>query len=180
MTAADPPAEGALTLQGGELTPDQRARLELVTNVHLSRRTDDDVFGTDEPQSVGESWPIHAEVAAEDLSRIPMMTFTPEQLSGETTLVELAEVDGVPCQLLRSSMDGQGFELTNLPPGSTLRSADLEMRRAGAFPLDTSRQPLRSRTEMAMRMVIQLPAPNGAVALMTVGTLRTKTIEIHP
>jgi len=180
VTAVEAPGEGSVTLQGGELNDDQRARLELVTSTHISTRGDDDVFGTTEPQTVGATWPVNAMVAAEDLSRIPTMSFNAENISGETTFAELAEIDGVPCQLVHSSMVAQDFTLSGLPEGSITQSSSLEMRMGGAFPLDVSRQRLRSRTEMAMRMVVQLPAPNGAIALMTITTLRAKTAEIHP
>jgi len=180
VTAAESSEDGSIVLQGGQLTEDQLARLDLVINTHVSTRNDDDVFGSQEPRTVGSTWPIHGEVAAADLSRAATLSITPEQISGSSTFVGLETIDGVPCQGVEAGMTAEGFTVGGLPAGSVTQGATLEMRMVGAFPLDTARQRLRSGQEMAMRLVVQLPAPEGTVALMTVANLRASTTQIHP
>jgi hypothetical protein len=180
VTAAPPPAAGAITLVGGTLTEEQEERLDLVLSTSVSQINDDDVFGSDEPRAVGESWSIDSELAARALSKIDKLTFTADALSGGTLFTGIDTVDGVPCQRVEATMRAQRFDLSGLPESAVVESASVEMQMNAALPVDTSMHRLRSEEGMRMQMTVRFPTDDGRTAIMTVDNHRIATREIRP
>ena len=180
VTAREGAEDGTITLQGGQLTEEQTKQLDLVMSTHIAGGTDDAIFGTTAPQAIGASWPMNAAEAAQDLSRMPSINIAAHQIRGGATLVGLEDTDGVPCQRIEAAMQAQGFTISGFPEGATMRSASLELRMSAAFPLDTSLQKTRDSIAMTMHAVVQLPAPPGATALLTIDVNNSKTMQLHP
>ncbi len=180
VTAAEPPADGSITLVDGELSEDQRKRLDLVVSTHASTVTDDDIFGTAEPRGVGDSWAIDSSVAAQDLSRIATLSFTSDELSGATTFRGTEEVEGVSCQIVEAAMHGEGFEITGLPDGAVVQDASLDLELSADLPVDTTMPRLRSAKHMHMQMTVDIPTEDGRTAVTTVDNENVSTQEMQP
>ena len=180
VTAVEGPGDGTITLVGGELTDDQRERIDLVVSTHISPIGDDDVFGSDEARAVGETWQVDSGIAARSLSKIESMQFAADHITGSTTFSSLEEVDGVPCQRLHAALQAEDFVITGLPEGSVTQSANVSMRMSASLPVDPSMPRLRSEERMTMRMVVQIPTEDGRTALMTADHRQFSTREIRP
>jgi len=180
VTAVPPPGDGTITLRGGELTEEQIKRIDLVVSTTVSPVDDDELFGSEEPRAIGDTWAVDSNLAARDLSKIENLTFAADNVEGGTTFTALETVDDVPCQRLEATMRAQGFELTGLPEGATPQDASLELQMSGALPLDTSIPRLRSDEAMRMQMTFHVPTEDGRTAVMTVDNQRVTTREVRP
>ena len=158
----DPPV---VTVDGRPVPEEVIDLLDLVLSTNPPRDvTDDGIFGTTAPQPVGASWPLDSQVAATDLSESGMIV-SPQQLSGQTTLVGIKQVSGMPSLELRAEMQGQGVQLSKLPPGASARQGDLEMEMTGLYPVDLTTPQLGGSMRMRANFVIDIPnaAPNLSV-----------------
>lgn len=64
-----------------------------------------EIFGTDKPRKVGDSWPVNTEAAAEAIRVVlAMPDYSAGNVSGEVRLLGIRDVDGVPCLELASSL----------------------------------------------------------------------------
>jgi hypothetical protein len=101
--------------------------------------SDDDVFGTKELKSIGDSWPINSTFASENLKSTGI-TVPPDRLTGTVSLVARDKVDATDCLSFRGSLAADGFTLaeTDLPPGVTMGQGSLHAAISGCFPLSDS------------------------------------------
>lgn len=93
---------GSIELDNGPLPDDVVAALRFPLGDRLAAGTDDDIFGTEEPQPVGATWPLHARVLASAFGALGTLRIAPQNVRGETHFDDVVDVDGVPCiQLTR-------------------------------------------------------------------------------
>jgi hypothetical protein len=152
--------EAVVTVAGRPVERPVREALAVVISLSVAGATDDEVFGTAEPQAVGASWPIHAEVAEADLARAAHITST---LTGQTRINGTATVQRTPCLDLSAEMRGTITAMSDLPPRSTVRSGALHVTLQGMFPVAPAVPVLTSMMAMTMDVVVDLP-PNAASA----------------
>jgi len=140
---------------GGPLTEAQLDYLDDVFDTSLSMG-DDDTFGTDERQAVGDSWPMDTERARRELGAVDMFSDASE-LTGQTTLAGVTEVDGVRCLQLEAELTMGGFSLPDLPDGARVEHSVLRGTMTGAFPVDPSIRRLRESQELHTTMRVRMP-----------------------
>ncbi|MFK7988028.1 MAG: hypothetical protein AB8I08_18555 [Sandaracinaceae bacterium] len=158
--------EGSIELVDGTLSEEALDVLDMAFSTTVSPTGDDDVFGTDTPRQVGDSWPIDTGRAAQDLNKIPSITIAEGQVTGQTQLQSVEEVRGVRCLIVRGEMRAEGFDLSNLPEGSEVTTSQMDIVMIGALPLDTEIHRLAEATEMRMHVRVELPAAEGRSAQM--------------
>ncbi len=122
--------------------------------------TDDEVFGTQERKSVGDSWDINAERAAEDVQMI-MPGLRKADITGKVTLIRVVKVGETKCLELRCEMTIKKFS-PPAPPGLTLEKGTLKATLTGKFPVNTSLGLLEESKNMTLTFLLKgRPDPNG-------------------
>ncbi len=125
-------------LADGELPELAREALSIVANTDSSQIPDDDqTFGTAEPRTVGESWPIDRETTAQALATVGMPV-PPESIAGEVRLLELESFEGAECLRIEASMSFRDFALEGLESGMQLQNASAEASFSRLLPTDTN------------------------------------------
>ena len=118
-------------------------------------RDEDAVFGTDEAQPVGGTWPIDRARAVQELGR-GGLEMDPERVSGEVTLLERVEAP-VEALRLRASFHAEGFAMAGLPPGATIQQATVDASMTSLWPQQGLRleREEESTTEMHVELLIE-------------------------
>ncbi|MEE8458655.1 MAG: hypothetical protein V3S08_02215 [Phycisphaerales bacterium] len=116
----------------------ERQALETVAGIDVYLLTKDDMFGTQNPRNVGEWWPISSEAVAMEFQRYTPQEVEPGNITGSTTLVQLIDFQGQPCQVLQTEFHSigalPGFE--EMPRGTRLKSADIKATIYELLPVD--------------------------------------------
>lgn len=112
------------------------------------RPGDTESFATDTPKTVGARWPVNRERAAASLTRDEVRV-APEDISGEVTLLEIVDREGMPAYRLEGSLAVSGLEM-DMPRMSRLESATIQMTHTGDYPVNDAIQPLESRSVVSM------------------------------
>lgn len=135
--------------------------LDLVLEISDPTAPDDDVsFGTTQPQKVGDSWPVNAEVGAKTASHAGVPV-TKENISGSVKLAGVDKVDGkdvlkVSGNLMAKDIKGPG------PGGLQIQSGDVTMDMDGTFAADDSTPPLTQGMKLKVHMLGQVAGPDNA------------------
>ncbi len=108
------------------------------------RPRDTESFAADTPKAVGERWQVNRERAAASLTR-DQVRVAPEAISGEVVLQETLTHAGLEAYRLAGNLHVTRMEM-DMPRMSRLESAEMEMSHEGVYPVDTTRQPLDTRT----------------------------------
>ena len=116
----------------------ERQALETVAGIDVYLLTKDDMFGTQHPRNVGERWPISSEAVAMEFQRYTPQEVEPDNITGSTTLVQLIDFQGQPCQVLQTEFHSigalPGFE--EMPRGTRLKAADIRATTYDLLPVD--------------------------------------------
>lgn len=160
-------------VDGQPATPEQAEALELLINLGDESPANDEVFGTDERQGVGASWPVDAEALAEKLSD-DEMKIDPADISGQATLVGVVDVEGVPCLEVQCEATINNMPLPDMPDGAT---ALMKLTGVGFLPVDTSRKMRSESAELEMKVAMELVAgqPMKAMHTRAMKSLRVPT-----
>ena len=130
-----------LTLKDGELTNEQKSALDIVASLPRTKSpTADEFFGTKEKQRIGASWPVNADVLADDAKSFGMI-FDREKTAGTVKLEGVETKDGI--EFLRLTADTKVGAYTmetpkdwNLPPGMAFTTGTIDMAFNGLLPVD--------------------------------------------
>ncbi|MBA3699867.1 MAG: hypothetical protein H0W78_13545 [Planctomycetes bacterium] len=119
------------------------AALALVLSrlVHLESPAislDEAIFGTDQRQQAGASWPVDAKAAAQDMTIRMKSPTKAEAISGSSKLVEVVP-DGLK---ITSELTAVGVQFP-LQPWMTISNSRLRFEGSGVFPIDHDRRPPR-------------------------------------
>lgn len=124
-----------ITLDDGELTPRQLLLLvQVLETAQEDQPGDDDIFGTEEPRAVGETWPVNADQAVKAFSANGTK-LSAEAVSGGSRLVERRQVAGVDCLHIEGRLDVSLLE----PPGideTLFVNARMALEFTGDYPED--------------------------------------------
>ena len=153
--------------------------LSLMLDLGSGSNDDDQIFGTNQPQKVGDSWPINAELAARKL-KSEGIDVPPSAIDGKVTLLGLKSHDGIPCLEIRSNLAVHGAvpDLGEVPPGVKLNRAIMKGEISGLLPQDAAMQlPVQS---MKMELEAELIAtrPDGTTMSIVQSGKRTGKREI--
>ncbi|NQT37051.1 MAG: hypothetical protein HQ581_06155 [Planctomycetes bacterium] len=141
-------------------------------------KTDDEVFGTAEPQAVGDSWPMNAEAAADD-PELRELQIDKKNIHGKVTLQSVRRVGQVECLqiLAKATIDNV---MPPMPEGADMKAnrAVAQMRMTGLFPTDPTMDRLRESLEMTMEMQLQgRPAPGAPEMVIDSRFKRSATVK---
>jgi len=124
---------------------------------------DDEVFGTTLPQSLGGEWPVNGPLAEKSLASSGILV-SPGAVAGTTRLVGVRSIDGVECLELENAMTvGALQSIGDLPPGSTIQSARIDLRLHLLLPIDEARAVPESEMTMTIKGTFTIPSPQGPV-----------------
>lgn len=155
------------------------AAMELLFTTSDPGVSEDRVFGTSRMCEVGDSWPIDASAAAQDLSAGGKIRVDSSNVSGQTTLVAARSCgQGQTCLTVRSEMDVGSFELTGMPPGATLRDSGSRVRIEQTHPVKVRSHRAEGKLDMLIHTVIGMTRDDKDVELETrIHTVQTAISE---
>lgn len=134
VTAADRAEDVSVTLDGNAVEAPMPQALGDVLSFGVCRAmTEDDLFGTEEPRTVGTSWAVEG-------SRVGALLRTPHvsvgELHGEGRLVRRFIFDRTDAIEVSGAMCGGIAEVSGLPSGLALREGGVEVRYCAIVPVD--------------------------------------------
>jgi hypothetical protein len=105
---------------------------------------DDALTGTDQAQKVGGTWPVNSDKLAKDMSSSGL-PLTPDELKGESKLVEVKTDNGVEVMVVHTDVNADGIK-KDMPDGSAISNGKMTAEVTYTMPTDTT-LPLISGTE---------------------------------
>ena len=139
--------------------------------------SDDEVFGTPAPQSIGGEWRINEQLAEKGLAASGVVV-SPGTVSGTTKLVGVQSIDGVDCLELENKMTiGALQSIGSLPPGSTIQSARSDISLHLLVPADDTRAVSRSEITMTLEGTFTVPSPQGPVHVTLESVKRSRWVR---
>ncbi len=159
-------------VNGTAPSPADLAAWEIALTTSDPGASNDAVLGTKEPRRVGDSWPIDANLCADDLSRGGKMTVSGGDVSGQTTLVA-AKVcgKGQTCLQTRTDIRIASFDIVGLPPQASVREASSLVRIEALQPVVSRSAPAMGVMDMRVHWVIGMTQEDRDVEIDT--TMRT-------
>jgi hypothetical protein len=128
-----------LTLKDGTMQKEVQDAFEVIYSAHQPDTSDDDAWlGTNQPRSVGETWPINAAVATSDLQRQSGITISPDQLSGTASFAGINKLAGADCAHLTIQVRADNFSAKEIAPGISAKRASFTAELGGCFPIPKS------------------------------------------
>jgi hypothetical protein len=135
VVLVDGSAEDPVSLKGGTISDEARKAFGVIYSPHRpGSATDNDVFGTKEPKAFGESWPINAKLASEDLKESGI-EISPDHLEGRTELVGKDRLGDTDCLSVRTELAASGVAMKGLPAGATSEEGTMQATFAGCVPI---------------------------------------------
>lgn len=173
--------KSSFTVGGAPVAPDASQALGLVLSTHEpGRPNDDDVFGTREPRRVGESWPIDARTAAEDLAKSVGGSAGDLRVNGATTLLGTRTESGEACLEIEGRMSVGGVRIP-LPPGFSVEEADTQVIFHGLVPADPDARHRRGgRIAMTLSVRAAGRTPDGKAVQMSIRQERRSSVQLIP
>jgi len=141
--------------------------------------SDDEIFGTTTPQSIGGEWAVNGPLAEKDLS-VSGIIVSPGGITGRTKLVGVQSINGVDCLELENTMTIGAIQSTGgLPPGSTVQNARMDVALHLLLPVDQARLDVQSDMTLTMKGTFTVPSPKGAVRV-TLESFEDKRGSVTP
>lgn len=146
---------------GGTLEPKALAAVKEIVKTHTGKPSDDESFGTNKRQKVGDSWKIKSGFAAKELE-IPA-----DAIQGTVKLEKVETVGGRKCLRLttRSTVTAFPKAASLKKMGIDVKSIDFKITMSGLFPVDLTQQPVSRSAKMTMKA--DLDGPNGVKLKMS-------------
>lgn len=147
------------TLDGRDLPDETAELLDRVLEVgDPAGAGDDEVFGTKDRQKIGGAWPMDAEAASKDFDRMGIVV-KKEDTSGASKLVDVTDVDGVPCLKVECKFGGRNIRGKDQPGGAgedkekltTLDGGEMKATVVTLLPTDNKTGTLKESTELKMK-----------------------------
>jgi hypothetical protein len=146
------------------------ALTEMVDTAKPDAPSDDELLGTDKPQKVGDSWPVHTDVMAKEFSDGPIQ-LTGDQLKGETKLTDVSTIDGKPCETMTTTLTA---DVPAKDPKNQANVHDLKLKADAVevMPVDES---LHTGTmKMTRAISFMMDAPGATVTISVDSTREDK------
>ena len=158
-----PPGHEKTVIQAksGPLSPQALKALDVVISVATkSKPHDDPIFGSAAARRPKQPWSINKKAFADGLAGAGL-SVDPANVTGQVTITDVREVNGIPCLRIEVKVDATGFS-PPLPPGAKVLKSTMSVHLAGDFPVETSLPKLSSQERMAMTMQMSIPQEGGA------------------
>ncbi|MBI2948323.1 MAG: hypothetical protein HYY23_11820 [Verrucomicrobia bacterium] len=175
--------KGSLQFQvnGKPVDLETRRILQLGMEINADEDPMEEIFATDQPKKVGESWDLNPELLRGVLKGLGLGITSPD-IQGRTTFERLVKVGDVECLELATKVYLK--KLTPpLPPGVQVKQAFGALRLSGKFPVDASMAALERVMEFDYSIIAQMNAGTNAVGMTTrtssnvKGTLQRKYLK---
>jgi hypothetical protein len=148
---ADDRAQQPISLKGGTMDDNVREAFLMVHSVHKEgAATDDDIFGTKERKSIGDTWSINVARAFDSLKDDGIIV-PPGHLSGRVTLLAKEKVGGIDCLSLRGELVADGIFSTRLPRDVTVDESKVQATFDGCYPIEESGLSFKEQTQFSMQ-----------------------------
>ncbi|HEX7599981.1 MAG TPA: hypothetical protein VF316_00170 [Polyangiaceae bacterium] len=163
VTRAARRQDAQVTSNGQPASKELRDAMDGLLTLSIGGPTDDEVFGTAEPQAVGAEWGVNSAVAQKDLSDKGIVA---GGMTGKVKLAGTERVRDVECLDLRVEFTVSGIEsVSDLPPGSIVESGAVDAHMRGLFALSGNLARLGEEMETSTRMKVRVPTPQGNVQI---------------
>lgn len=128
----------------------------VLTLPRVDDTTDDDVFGTQKPQRVGESWPINADQMMKSWAAAGYK-LKKQTISGKMTLKSAETVDGVECVRVSGRAKIEHFlpPALDIPADVKVGDATVEIKFTKLVPVDAARQAVSESYSMTAHLVLK-------------------------
>ena len=161
VVISDGGLEEPISLKDGEIGEEARQAFGLVHQAHKPGSvTDDQIFGTTEPKSIGERWLVNPKLAAGQLTDTGV-EIPPEHMHGSVELTAKDKVAGSECLSMRGDLQADGFAVKSLPPGFALDRGTVQATFRGCFPVSGLASSYRTGVDMAVDM--HLTSKDGSI-----------------
>lgn len=139
----------------------EQEALELVAGLEYETATDDQMFGTAAPAAVGGSWAISPQAMSKVFWEHGKMRIPAERITGESTLVELTDQAGLPCEVIntRWKVDNAFIFPGLVPPGVTVEKSIVTANVYMLVPEDLGRPRLGDAQTYEIDAVFQSDDP---------------------
>jgi hypothetical protein len=138
VIVADERAQEPVSLKGGTMDEKELKAFLMVYTVHKQgAATDDDMFGTKERKTIGDSWSINV-ARVFDTFNASGLTVPPGHLSGTVTLVAKDEIGSIDCLRLRGEFAADGLSSTDLRTDLKLDQIKMQANFHACFPIEDS------------------------------------------
>ena len=173
--------EDEFLVDGKAVSKEIAKMLGLFISFSGSQTTHDKIYGTKERKKVGDSWAVNRAEAVKDLANQDM-TADAKDIKGGTTVKDVVVVDGTKCLLLHIKMQVAKMRL-QMPPGLTVKMANVSIDISSAYPVDTAIGVLSDKTTMTMAFVAtSTSTPDGPELTLSVKATRsgqTKRVPLN-
>lgn len=116
--------------------PERQALIEAVDLSPERLPTDDEVLGSRQRRSIGESWPVNSDAMARKAASVPL---DPQSVAGRVTLVARREVGQIPCLEYHYKVEARAAVPTEVvPPGFDMKVSHVTIEGSTFVPLDPS------------------------------------------
>jgi hypothetical protein len=180
VTRAAKKEDALATVDGRPASKSVRDALDAIINLTAhTGPSDDEIFGTTTPQSIGGEWTVNGPLAEKDLS-VSGIIVSPGGITGKTKLLGVQSVNGVDCLELENTMTIGAIQSTGgLPAGSTVENASMAVALHLLLPVDQTRVDVRSDMKLTMKGTFTVPSPKGAVRV-TLESVEDKRGSVTP
>ncbi len=165
ITKARKADDAILMVDGAPVSPELRKALKDVLDLRIGGPTDDEIFGTTQPQLVGAHWPVNGELARADLAQDQGADLASTKISGETTFASIKHVGNLDALEMKAEMHIEGITVTLPQPGATCEPGQANVVMTKLVPVDENGGVLQSHMAFEMTVRIHVPTPTGDVVI---------------
>jgi hypothetical protein len=171
--------QGRMTLRSAEPLPaEARKALDEVLSPLPSESTDDDIFGTPEPQAIGATWPVNAALTARELGRMNL-DVPAEAVQGQSKLVGLVEVAGQACLDVAGELSIRDARMIDVP-GARTDAAELRSSYRTLLPVDATSPGVDSMLRVELDVTARIALGPDREGTMTTTSHRERRRRFMP
>jgi len=181
ITADSTGGHPVITVNGNEADAHTTEQLTSILQTHKpgDSEADDKMFGTDQPQKVGNSWPVNSEAVAKAFSEQgDGLPISKDDVSGTVKLVSVQKVEGKEYLEVVADLDVKNIH--GQSNGANIESGSMTGHMTALLPADEGARPLDDSMSMKMKMTAKAPGPNGqdlTVSMNVQRDVKTKISE---
>lgn len=169
--------QGAFTIQ------DEMIVRSVLSLRNTEQASDDECFGADKPQKVGDAWPVRADALVRSYASAPGLKPKKPNVSGTIKLANVETVDGVPCVKVQGKAKVEHFlpPGTDLPDGSRVQDATFEYKFTKLLPVDPAGTCVSDSHSSNVQVKLRVDDPSiGSDILVEGRLLRTVGVRRKP
>jgi hypothetical protein len=165
-------------LVNGDVASKEIAKvLNLFISLPITKKTDDDVFGTKDRKRVGDHWPVNTANGAEALAALGVKVDA-DNIKGTMNFEKLVVVDGINCLQLNGKMEMSNIALP-LPAGLVVESSSISTTYSGEYPVDLAIRHLSEEISLKINLMAKgKPKPDAPEITMSMNMEKSKQMKL--